>query len=327
MAPQVKDCIFVGLLMSFFSFGLYTVVFGLYVKLVMNRKSSGLKGLDWAIGSLFLVTGVTVILDSIQEFHNLRRGESRKAVPWLSAVNTTTSVTMVTLDFVAQLVLIYRCWVVWNKNVWVAIPPVLIAVASAACGLAASISIGVTTGDDLAWWVSAGSSWTILSLIANGVVSGLMIKRIYSIHQATKGVLFHSGRLDLAWVTTMLIESAVVLFVGQLVFVVLYRMNHPGWFIIALPVTCLYGICCTAIMVCVSEKKPDNTSTTHEAMPSVVVHVLSTRSHGGESVHDEPYTEGSSSSTRRLKGPNRDKTVGFEFNSMYSNRSQQFKTA
>jgi hypothetical protein len=217
-----------------------------------------------------------------------------------------------------------------------------------ACGLAASISIGVTTGDDLAWWVSAGSSWTILSLIANGVVSGLMIKRIYSIHQATKGVLFHSGRLDLAWVTTMLIESAVVLFVGQLVFVVLYRMNHPGWFIIALPVTCLYvsfrfwereidlltsgrrneqGICCTAIMVCVSEKKPDNTSTTHEAMPSVVVHVLSTRSHGGESVHDEPYTEGSSSSTRRLKGPNRDKTVGFEFNSMYSNRSQQFKTA
>jgi hypothetical protein len=88
MALSEDDCIFVGTLLSFFSFGkyactslfepaahppvgLYTVVFGLYVKLVQNRKSSGLTGLDWAIGFLYVVTGVTVILDAIQEFQNL----------------------------------------------------------------------------------------------------------------------------------------------------------------------------------------------------------------------------------------------------------------
>ena len=104
---------------------MYTVVFGLYVKLVQNRKSSGLTGLDWAIGFLYVVTGVTVILDAIQEFQNLvsvvvrlrrikaltptqRRGRTTSTDRWINAVNSTTSVTMVALDLVAQLVLVSR---------------------------------------------------------------------------------------------------------------------------------------------------------------------------------------------------------------------------
>ena len=38
----------------------------------------------------------------------------------------------------------------------------------------------------------------------------------------------------------MLIESALVLFIGQLVYVVLYWLDNNGWFVIVLPVTNLY---------------------------------------------------------------------------------------
>jgi hypothetical protein len=97
-------------------------------------------------------------------------------------------------------------------------------------------------GDDksLSWWVYAGSSWVILSLIVNAMVSTLMIWKIWTIHQSTKGLILSSGRLDLGWVASMLIESAVVLFVGQLVYVVLYWLDSQVWMVVVLPVTNLY---------------------------------------------------------------------------------------
>ena len=43
-------------------------MFGLYVKLVKNRKSSRLTVMDYTIGFLYILTGATVIIDAVQEF-------------------------------------------------------------------------------------------------------------------------------------------------------------------------------------------------------------------------------------------------------------------
>ncbi|TEB31717.1 hypothetical protein FA13DRAFT_1732599 [Coprinellus micaceus] len=319
MAWTEDDSIFIGTMMSFFFFGLYTVVFGLYIKLVKNRKSSRLTVMDYTIGFLYVLTGATVIIDAIQEFEIIRRGRTTSTDPWVNRINSTTSVTMVLLDYVAQVVLIYRCWIVWNRNYWVAAPPFVIAIGSAASGLAVSLSYAMNPGDNksLPWWVYAGSSWVILSLIVNAMVSTLMIYKIWTIHMRTKGLLLSSGRLDLSWIVSMLVESALVLFVGQLVYVILYWIDSPQWMIVVLPVTNLYGLCCTFIMVVVAEKRNSDTSTSHETSASVVV--LSTRSRAGRTAHESSYSE--TASTLRPKGGIE---VGIEFNT-YSDRPLDLK--
>jgi hypothetical protein len=46
------------------------------------------------------------------------------------AVLTAADVLIVVTDFIGELILIYRCWLLWSRNYWVIILPSLTAIAS-----------------------------------------------------------------------------------------------------------------------------------------------------------------------------------------------------
>ncbi|KAJ3516589.1 hypothetical protein NMY22_g14169 [Coprinellus aureogranulatus] len=87
-----------------------------------------------------------------------------------------------------------------------------------------------------------------LSLGVNALVSLLMISRIWYVYRQTRSAVENAGG-RLSWVASVLLESAVALFAAQLVYLVLYKIEHDAFALVAGPVTIIYGLNCTAIMV------------------------------------------------------------------------------
>ncbi|RXW20194.1 hypothetical protein EST38_g5654 [Candolleomyces aberdarensis] len=111
------------------------------------------------------------------------------------------------------------------------------------------------------WWVPLGLASMSLSLVVNAVVSGLMITRIYLVYRETKSASDSAGT-RLSWVASILLESAIALFFAQLVYLVLFRLEHPAFSLVAGPVTIIYGLNCTAIMVRVGMNRSYETVST-----------------------------------------------------------------
>ncbi|KAF5342370.1 hypothetical protein D9611_001101 [Ephemerocybe angulata] len=249
MAFTYPDAAFIGTLLSMLFTGVYVTVFGLYTKIIRVRKGP-LMVLDYGLIFLFILSMVTVVLDTTQQFYTLMRPEG--TVAWTAKVNATASVLGAILDFTSQAILIYRCWNVWGRKLWVIIAPAFLAFASLGVALAVTIDLASVPDSYLqigkSWWVPVGVTTFSLSLAVNTLVSALMISRIWYVYSQTKSAVETSGS-RLSWVASVLLESTVILFVAQLIYLVLYRIEHPAFSLVAMPVTILYGLNCTAIMV------------------------------------------------------------------------------
>jgi hypothetical protein len=78
-----------------------------------------------------------------------------------------------------------------------------------------------------------------LSLGVNTMVSALMISRIWYVYNQSKASL-DQAESRLSWVASILLESAIALFAAQLVYLVLYKIGHPAFALVAGPVTIVY---------------------------------------------------------------------------------------
>jgi hypothetical protein len=80
-----------------------------------------------------------------------------------------------------------------------------------------------------------------LSLAVNALVSGLMVSRIWHVYRRTSGcTTANIVKSPLAWIVSALLESAVALFIAQLIYMVLYQLGHPAFALVAGPVTIIY---------------------------------------------------------------------------------------
>ncbi|TEB31737.1 hypothetical protein FA13DRAFT_1791478 [Coprinellus micaceus] len=223
---------FLGTVLSHLFLGIYTTVFALYMHLKRARRSQFV-AVDYGVIALFSCTVLTIALDTIQQFWTVCRGS--QSAPWLAKIDATTSSLSITLNFASQIILIYRCWNIWDRVICVIVPPGCLAVVSWVCGIAVTIDL-YTVADASQrvakdWWMPLGVTSMGLSLGVNALVSGLM----------SPGVA-----------VSVLLESAVALFIAQLVYMVLYQLGHPAFALVAGPVTIIYGLNCTAIMVLVA---------------------------------------------------------------------------
>lgn len=126
---------------------------------------------------------------------------------------------------------------------WYALLTLLAEFANSVCGLTVTIDLAtilnafVRTAKD--WWVPLGTAAMTLSLVVNALVSTLMISRIWYVYrQSTSTVENAGGRLS--WVASVLLESAIALFIAQLIYLVLYKLEHDAFALVAGPVTIIY---------------------------------------------------------------------------------------
>ncbi|KAF8817017.1 hypothetical protein BYT27DRAFT_7247887 [Phlegmacium glaucopus] len=119
------DFVLIGICLEGFFYGLYSGIFAIYVQGTLKRGTDKRNNILFcALCALYVLSAVTVVAD-IAGFRYHITG------------NLTTTLHLELLratvfgccDFIAQSILIYRCWIVWGCNIRVVILPSILAVA------------------------------------------------------------------------------------------------------------------------------------------------------------------------------------------------------
>jgi len=215
---------YLGLCVEAFLFGLYSGIFAMYLQHYGSLQQSTDKArniLFYALWMLYALSAAIMIVDTnILEFW------------WPDAANIETeyhlTILQVTIfaccDFIAQSILIYRCWIVWGYNIHVVIVPSLLAFTFLALWIASGTApLSIIQGQfyDLAWSNILAQTGLTLSITVNALVTGLIVFRIFKVFKEVKTSTLDDQILgvtggSLQRVIFILIESGMALFSIQL---------------------------------------------------------------------------------------------------------------
>jgi hypothetical protein len=155
-------------------------------------------------------------------------------------------------DLVGDLVLVYRCWMLWGQNYYVVILPLLSAFGGFACIMEVLHLVLITdpaSPAPPAAIVPLGLAGYILPLATNVVVTSLIVYRIWMSSRIVKEspVVIGQGASHRAMM--LIIESGALYLIIQFIFVVLFAIQHPAQGIVAVIATQIYGIAPTLIII------------------------------------------------------------------------------
>ncbi|KAJ6590666.1 hypothetical protein DFH09DRAFT_807559, partial [Mycena vulgaris] len=156
-------------------------------------------------------------------------------------------------DFTSQLILIFRCYLVWGKTIWVIILPLLIACGSVSCGFSVIglvLATSPTAPQAPPAIVPIGTASFALSLCLNFIVSSLIIGRIWWVTRDShlQSVVPHS-KTTVSRAMGILVESGLLFLAAQFVFVILFAIAHPAQAVVEPVATQIYGISPMLIIV------------------------------------------------------------------------------
>ncbi|KAJ7101442.1 hypothetical protein B0H15DRAFT_927222 [Mycena belliarum] len=243
---------FLGFGLEGIGYGVNLVLFMVAITVLVRRNPTASKM------PIFAVTCLMFSLCTVHfslNFHNVYTGlmvhprpHISEETPLLAGADMIFAIT----DFFSQLILIYRCYIVWGKTVWIIILPVLVAFASVACGvglIGLVLSIDPTAPQTPAAIVPVGDAAFAMSLILNFSTSMLIVGRIWYMSRQSRiqGVAHHKTSVQSAM--EIVIESGLLFLAAQFVFVVLFAIAHPAQAVVEPIATQIYGISPTLIIV------------------------------------------------------------------------------
>ncbi|KAJ6490853.1 hypothetical protein C8R45DRAFT_1137709 [Mycena sanguinolenta] len=161
-------------------------------------------------------------------------------------------------DFLSQLILIYRCYLVWNQNIWVVILPILVAFGAASSGIAVTallLSVAPTAPQAPADIVPFGDASFAMSLILNFTSSSLIVARLWWLCRVHKVPGISRARRIVRQVTGIIIESGLLFLATQFVFVILFAITHPAQALMEPVAVHIYAISPLLIVVRISMGK------------------------------------------------------------------------
>jgi len=170
-------------------------------------------------------------------------------------------------DFIAQSILIYRCWIIWGYRIRVVIVPLFLALAFLAIWIASGIAPLSILQDQVVsspWGTTLETVGLSLSMTVNALVTGLIVFRIFKASQEVNNTTCTSDNRTsrvtrgstLRRVIFILIESGMALFsiqVARLVVTIVFTdASYAGYFFIRGIHEMLNGITPAIILVRVS---------------------------------------------------------------------------
>jgi hypothetical protein len=167
--------------------------------------------------------------------------------PWHHILKDTLYATQEILGSAAA---IYRCWVLWNHS-WkiIVFPSVLLIVNTVAgymvCGLYSTVSPTETVFDPtLTIWIKIFYS---LAVALNIITTSLMGYRIWATHR--QSAAFKAGGNKLLPVLRILVESAALQLIVEVVLLALYSSDINAQYIVLESVASVVGITFNAITI------------------------------------------------------------------------------
>ncbi|KAJ7758027.1 hypothetical protein B0H16DRAFT_658990 [Mycena metata] len=245
---------FLGFALEALFYGSYLIVFGIAISVLAKHRPATIHTRKPILAVTCLMFSLCTTHFSLN-FNNVYNGLMVHPRPHISeethllaGADMLFSIT----DWCSQLILIYRCYLVWGRNIWIVILPILISLATVSCGLALIglvLSINPTAPQAPAALVPVGTAAFALSLVLNLLVSLLIILRIHlTARQNRLHGISHSDSA-VARATGIIVESGLLFLAVQFVFVVLFAIGHPAQAVLVPVATQVYGISPTLIIV------------------------------------------------------------------------------
>jgi len=256
--PLVFD--FIGIVFAAILYGLYCLIFGLYWRIQLKRADRWRGVLLYALTLNFILCTIYFILTIIQvQFRItmavLNEDSLVSAVDWVTIV---VNFLYTAIDFISQLILLYRCWIMWRQPL-VMIIPCLISLAFLVTALTTlsyqikDVANGLPFPD---WYLSAVTAFFFLSLGVNALVTALIVYRIITVYNDIRGFnnnvqgsSYGSGQRNLYPLISILIESGLITFVAQLAQSIMYKSAGEAFPLVGASVVMLYGISTTVVLV------------------------------------------------------------------------------
>ncbi|KDR84559.1 hypothetical protein GALMADRAFT_206125 [Galerina marginata CBS 339.88] len=268
---------FIGTVLEGLLYGVYSVVFSLYIRLQVQKRTTDSSPLAFPLMALFCLCTIFFAVDFTQQYFTIFPQGRSVLLTW--SLNVTTSMIFTFIDLISQGVLIYRCWVMWNRQpLFIVIPSVLaffsFATAFTLAAELAKIAVVLRNpGPEFLlsvpeWFTPLGIASFSISLGVNAVVSSLLTLKLYTLHKGmtrTWMAAVGRGKINLLPVISMLIESGMFTFIAQVIYVVFFSLGSNIFLCIGTPIAMVYGITPTLLVVRISMRNIDNRITKFES--------------------------------------------------------------
>ncbi|KZT55227.1 hypothetical protein CALCODRAFT_518843 [Calocera cornea HHB12733] len=212
-ALPLEVAIMVGVVCQSLVYGIFLVLFGACCHVLTQskkRSTTNMAFLGTAIAMFVLIT-----INFAVSWSRLMDAVFREADPTAYLADLTqwkevfrTGVYVV-LTAVADTLFIYRLYMVWSRNIYICIVPILLLSGSLTSGVGIEVAIASSKGSSLfatgiAAWVT---SFFSISLAQNVLTTALIVFRIWRVNMAGVGQM---GQNSLWPVITIILESGTI---------------------------------------------------------------------------------------------------------------------
>ncbi|KIK43829.1 hypothetical protein CY34DRAFT_803335 [Suillus luteus UH-Slu-Lm8-n1] len=255
MAVSTNVSAAVGMVCEAFLYGVYCVLFIASIVILVKRYRVSHRVILVANCLLFATSTAHFAL-VFNHFYIALENAPFSAfgdeTPELMGANLLSSVA----DLLGDLLLLYRCWLVWGKNYYVIILPLLTALAGFGCILpipSLVLSINPTSPVPPTEIVPLTTAGYALPLCTNIMVTGLIAVRLWYISRVP--IIDEYGKPAILKIAAggrpmmLVIESGALYMITQLIFVVLVAMQNSAEAVLSYAGTQIYGIASTLIII------------------------------------------------------------------------------
>ncbi|KAF8816971.1 hypothetical protein BYT27DRAFT_7205385 [Phlegmacium glaucopus] len=238
-----------GVVLEGFFYGLYSAIFFIYIQHQASKEGihKTRNILLYPISILYILSTAIFVLDIILIM---------VSTPSLSLLHAGW-IMIGLCDFISQAILIYRCWIIWGCNIRVIVIPSILALTFLATWLAVNGLFYIVPAEyaDVPYSGYAVSSTSLaISLVVNGVVTGLIVFRILKVYWEIR-LTFEDQTLGIGTkgkirsIIFIIIESGMAMFTIQTIGVVISVLRLESLSIIVPITPMIYGIAPTIILV------------------------------------------------------------------------------
>jgi len=232
----INEAYLVGAWCAAAVWGVYTLIIGatLYFTFVQYAKTGQLKHktsttlvtIIWILATVHLSIGLRRLIEA---FILLPPDSSLGSIGYLANIgeplNRNKDMLYITILFLSDTIIVWRCWVVWGRNWAVAALPMLMAIGTAVAGYGAIAQywIKVFDAESLAASVRWGTAMFAVSLATNSLVTLLTAARIWMVTRRSSVMIAGPSRTRSALL--LLIESGAFVFSIKLLEFILFKLT------------------------------------------------------------------------------------------------------
>ncbi|KAF8875067.1 hypothetical protein BD779DRAFT_1678445 [Infundibulicybe gibba] len=238
-------------------YGVYCVLFVMSMAILVWRRRTRELNTAMVVANVALFVCCTIHYAlEFNHFYNRLRSNGLTDFADETHVLFAADIFLSLADFLGDMVLIYRCWLVWGKNYYIIILPFLTALSGFICAMEVlHLLLGIDPSAPVPppVLVPLGIAGYTLPLCTNAIITALIVGRIYYTSRGLKTDEvqpgYNSGHGAAERAMSIIIESGGLYLVTQFIFVVLYGIKHPAVAIVAVAAVQIYGIAPTLIII------------------------------------------------------------------------------